>query len=336
MFSKDIVHSDAFLDLPISSQALYFHLGMEADDRGYVSNPKTVIRSIGASIGDLEQLVQKKFILVRGDGLILIKHWKINNCIQPSRLVETKYTTDLKKLFFDENNSYTERDTKNPVLWGDLLEEGQDYPTPNLTNVLSTSCQQNVDKSSTDYQQVTDKKGVFCQQNNSENLSYSLPCQQSVADLSSQYRIGKDSIGFRINKDKTDKKDKTTVDTAEIPSSCSEKSDSADIIVQHHVLTKLLIRLKYLEPNEFNLDDYDRLFDWLARQYGSGRIAVATKYIVSKAPREVIKSKYSYFKKALLENLEKDYETKTKENPGDSQEITQYDVDQLLEELGDT
>ncbi len=116
MFSKDIVRSDAFLDLPISSQALYFHLGMEADDRGYVSNPKTVIRTVGSTVGDLEQLASRKFILIRGEGLILIKGWRINNQIQPSRLVETKFTDDLKKLFFDENNSYTEKETENPVL----------------------------------------------------------------------------------------------------------------------------------------------------------------------------------------------------------------------------
>lgn len=116
MFSKDIVRSDAFLDLPISSQALYFHLGMEADDRGYVSNPKTVIRSLGATLGDLEQLANKKFILIREESLILIKGWRINNYIQNDRFVETKFTEDLKKLFFDENNSYTEKDTKNPCI----------------------------------------------------------------------------------------------------------------------------------------------------------------------------------------------------------------------------
>ena len=116
MFSKDIVRSDAFLDLPISSQALYFHLGMEADDRGYVSNPKMIIRTIGATLGDLEQLANKRFILIRENGLILIKHWKINNLIKTDRFVETKFTDDLKKLFFDENNSYTEKATNKPCL----------------------------------------------------------------------------------------------------------------------------------------------------------------------------------------------------------------------------
>lgn len=115
MFSKDIVRSDAFLDLPVSAQNLYFHLGMEADDRGYVSNSRSVIRSVSATLGDLEQLINKKFLLVRGENLILIKGWRINNQIQPSRLVETKFVDDLKKLFFDENNSYTEKQTNKPV-----------------------------------------------------------------------------------------------------------------------------------------------------------------------------------------------------------------------------
>lgn len=113
-FSKDIVSSDTFYDLPATTQLLYFHLGMNADDRGYVSNTKSIIKIIGSSLGDLEQLVNKKFVLIRGENLILIKGWRINNTIQPSRLVETKYTEDLKKLFFDENNSYTENTTDNP------------------------------------------------------------------------------------------------------------------------------------------------------------------------------------------------------------------------------
>lgn len=116
MFSLDIVDSDTFLDLPVSSQALYFHLGMRADDRGYVAKARAVIKMIGASLGDLEALVNKKFVLLRDNGLILIKGWKINNCIQPTRLVETTYTEDLMKLFYDENNSYTEKPTNNPVL----------------------------------------------------------------------------------------------------------------------------------------------------------------------------------------------------------------------------
>lgn len=116
MFSKDIVRSDAFLDLPVSSRELYFQLGMEADDRGYICNPKSIIRGLGATLGDLEHLVNKKFVLIRDEGLVLIKHWRINNYIQNDRFVETKFTDDLRKLFFDENNSYTEKETKTPCI----------------------------------------------------------------------------------------------------------------------------------------------------------------------------------------------------------------------------
>lgn len=114
MFSKDIVRSDFFLDLPATAQLLYFHLGMEADDRGYISNAKSIMRTIGVNQGDLEILVQKKFLLIRNENLILVKGWKINNCIQPSRLIETKFTEDMKKLYLDSNNSYTERPTEIP------------------------------------------------------------------------------------------------------------------------------------------------------------------------------------------------------------------------------
>ena len=112
MYSKDIVRSDAFLDLPVSSRELYFQLGMDTDDRGYVSNAKSIIRLIGASQGDLEPLIQKGFMMIRGDTLLLQKHFKINNYIQSDRLHETTYLDDLKKLFYEDNGSYTDNPTK--------------------------------------------------------------------------------------------------------------------------------------------------------------------------------------------------------------------------------
>lgn len=115
MFSKDIVRSDSFLDLPLSSQALYFQLGMETDDRGYIPNGKAIIRLIGASKGDLELLIQKRFILLRGETLLLQKHFRMNNYVRADRFEETKYLDDLNKLFLDENKAYTERNTETKV-----------------------------------------------------------------------------------------------------------------------------------------------------------------------------------------------------------------------------
>lgn len=126
MFSKDIVCSDKFRTLSLSSQALYFHLGMEADDRGYVDNPITLMRCIGANQGDLEPLLQKKFVLFRGDGLLLIKGWRINNYIQKDRFIESNYKEDLKTLFLEENGSYTENETKKPCIHSGYNMDTQD------------------------------------------------------------------------------------------------------------------------------------------------------------------------------------------------------------------
>ena len=116
MFSKEIVRSDDFLDLPLSSQALYFQLGMDTDDRGYIANAKSIIRAIGASKGDLELLVHKRFVLIRRETLLLQKHFKVNNYIQKDRFHETQYKEDLAKLYYNENGAYTERETDKKVL----------------------------------------------------------------------------------------------------------------------------------------------------------------------------------------------------------------------------
>lgn len=114
MFSKDIVRSDSFLNLPVSAQALYFHLGMEADDRGYVNSAASIARSINATDKDMRLLIKEKFILQREKTLYLIKGWRISNAIQPSKLVETNYADDMETLFLDENNSYTTQPTEIP------------------------------------------------------------------------------------------------------------------------------------------------------------------------------------------------------------------------------
>jgi hypothetical protein len=91
MFAKTIIDSDAFLDMPLSTQSLYFHLSMRADDDGFNNNPKKVQRMIGASDDDLKILIMKKFIIPFDNGIIVIKHWKIHNYIQKDRYRETIY-----------------------------------------------------------------------------------------------------------------------------------------------------------------------------------------------------------------------------------------------------
>ena len=107
MFSLKIVDSDLFLDMPLSSQCLYFHLSMRADDDGFVNNPKKIIKIIGANEDDLKILIAKGFVIVFEQGIIVITHWKINNFIRKDRYKPTLYENEVQSLSQTKNGMYT-------------------------------------------------------------------------------------------------------------------------------------------------------------------------------------------------------------------------------------
>ena len=107
MFAKTIIDSDAFLDMPLSTQALYFHLSMRADDDGFINNPKKTQRMIGCSDDDLKLLIAKNFIIPFENGVVVIKHWKIHNYIQKDRYKPTNYQEEKSLLTTKDNGSYT-------------------------------------------------------------------------------------------------------------------------------------------------------------------------------------------------------------------------------------
>lgn len=118
MFTMSICDSDAFLDMPLSSQCLYFHLNMRADDDGFIGNPKRVIKLINASEDDLKLLLTKRFILVFESGVMVIKHWRMHNTIKSDRYKSTPYQDELNKLILKRNKSYkllSELDDKEPI-----------------------------------------------------------------------------------------------------------------------------------------------------------------------------------------------------------------------------
>ncbi len=108
MFAKTIIDSDAFLDMPLSAQSLYFHLSMRGDDDGFINNPKKIQRMIGASDDDLKLLVVKRFILPFDSGVVVIKHWKIHNYIQKDRYKPTIHQEEKSQLYIKENGVYTD------------------------------------------------------------------------------------------------------------------------------------------------------------------------------------------------------------------------------------
>lgn len=116
MFAKTIILSDAFLDMPLSARCLYFTLGMLADDDGFVNNPKSIMRQVGASTDDLNLLMLKKFVFSFESGVVVIKHWRVHNLIRKDRYIETKYVKEKSTLFLDENNAYTQNPDGLPLV----------------------------------------------------------------------------------------------------------------------------------------------------------------------------------------------------------------------------
>ena len=118
MVSLDVVDTDAFLEMPVSSQLLYFHLNARADDDGFISSPRKIMKVVGTNDDDLRILTSKKFVIPFDGGICVIKHWRINNFIRKDIYKETKYTNLKRTLFIRENGAYT------------LNENGDSVPVP--------------------------------------------------------------------------------------------------------------------------------------------------------------------------------------------------------------
>lgn len=151
MFSKKIIDSDAFLDMPLTTQALYFHLSMRADDDGFVSNPKRIRTMVGASEDDLKLLIAKRFVLTFDSGVVVIKHWRIHNYINPDRYIPTTYVEEKSTLTLDNKKAYTEclHDVVQNVVH-DVVQNGDKmYTQVNVGQVSLNNVSKNVDKDNT-------------------------------------------------------------------------------------------------------------------------------------------------------------------------------------------
>jgi len=140
MFAKTIIDSDAFLDMSLSTQALYFHLSMRADDDGFINNPRKIQRMIGAGDDELKMLIAKKFIIPFESGVCVIKHWRIHNYIQKDRYKETVYKDEKAHLMLKENKSYKYVDT------------------PCIQNVSSSETQIRLDKTREDKNRLEENR----------------------------------------------------------------------------------------------------------------------------------------------------------------------------------
>lgn len=120
MFTKKITNSDEFISMPHSSQNLYFHLNMEADDEGFVNGVKRIMRTINANEDDLRILITKRFLIVFESGVIVIKHWKLHNSIRNDRFKPTDYITEKSQIIEKDNGIYTDlqpNDNQETTTW---------------------------------------------------------------------------------------------------------------------------------------------------------------------------------------------------------------------------
>ena len=146
MFSKTVIDSDAFIEMPLSSQALYFHLSMRADDDGFVNNPKRIRNDVGASEDDLKLLIAKRFVIAFESGVIVIKHWRIHNYIQSDRYKPTVYLKERSTLMVCENKAYTECihpvssvDTQVSIELEQAKDRGSDRDSDRIASTTTTT-----------------------------------------------------------------------------------------------------------------------------------------------------------------------------------------------------
>ena len=151
-FSMKIVDSDPFVEMPLSSQALYFHLGMRADDDGFINNPKRIARDVGASQDDLKLLIAKRFILAFETGVVVVKHWMIHNTLRKDRLKPPHYPELAARIYIKGNDGYTDNPESDDI---NLLEYRVTVKCLPNDSQLPDNCQHKVSKGNVSEDNIT-------------------------------------------------------------------------------------------------------------------------------------------------------------------------------------
>lgn len=135
MFSIDVTETDSFLEMPLTAQALYFHLGMRGDDDGFVSNPRSIMRVAGCSEGDLAILAEAGYIISFRSGVIVISDWKVNNNLRNDRYKPTTFQSERSMLSETANKRYILHGapTGNQMDTNGIPSDNQMTPQPNVT-----------------------------------------------------------------------------------------------------------------------------------------------------------------------------------------------------------
>ena len=189
MFTQKIIDSDAFLEMPTSAQALYFHLNMRADDDGFVNNPKKITRYVGAAEDDLRLLILKRFIIGFDSGVIVIKHWRMHNTLKSDRYKPTDYQEEFSMLRLKDNKAYTENSLS--------LESGTDLEPEWNQDGNQVEPQNRIDKNRLD--KISKERGRFSPPTVDEVADY---CKERGNDIDPQAFVDfYTSKGWRVGRD---------------------------------------------------------------------------------------------------------------------------------------
>lgn len=217
MISKQIIDSDTFLDMPLSAQALYFHLLMRADDDGFVDNSKKIVRMICASEDDLKLLIAKRYLLVFETGVVVVKHWRVHNYIKNDRYIKTSHIDEYAMLDLLPNREYKVKENCPQVYPQDftqaeIMENNESYPQDNAQCFQQTYPQNN--------------------QNRFQSGSKVVPSRfQSDSETAPEWNHRLDKIRLdKISIDE-DRADETTADAESSSSSSPEEDEIAEAVI---------------------------------------------------------------------------------------------------------
>lgn len=206
MFSQKVTETDKFLDMGLTAQSLYFHLGMNADDDGFVGNPKSIKRMIGASEDDLKALVEKDYLIVFEDGVVVIKDWLVSNYVKKDRYTPTIYTDDMKLIGLDKNKRYQ----FVPDLEPERNQVGTEMEPKRIQNgdKMEPECIQSGSKNEN---QISNGNS---QPQQGQGFTFMEPnWNQNGTEMDPQVRLGKDRVKLSKSKDNLNTTTSTTLNS---------------------------------------------------------------------------------------------------------------------------
>lgn len=170
MFTQKITESDTFLEMPMSSQSLYFHLCMYADDDGFVKNPKRIQRMIGANEDDIKILIAKSFVIPFDNGVMVIKHWRMHNLLRKDRYKETEYLEEKSMLYLKKNGAYTLDSEQGTPLIENAWQPNGNQMEPQDSIGKDSIGKDSIEKTNThtDFEKIT----AFCEKYEINNDNY--------------------------------------------------------------------------------------------------------------------------------------------------------------------